>query len=459
MNQSTLYKPSDLFAVARDEAEVDDLTNNDIYKFLMLDFALANPQYHWYNVKWNMTIRSKDVRTAEVIPYEALNEQLKATQSIQGISEAKITYFQWMTKKDGSPQFRKETLEFLRTFRLPDYKIDVIDGNYNIEFMGSTETATMREIFWLKIINYMYLYHYIKKEKLSRSEFNSIINETIHRLYQDIKIFKTAPGVIFSEFWTRRAASTDIQRMVFQILSEMIPNQCIGTSNVMLSSEAWNNNPKWTNAHQLRMEQTALYDNPEDIIKAMYDVDRDRGKHFPGLGILLPDTYGTTFYLNNCPEDIAMGHDGNRFDSKDPMISIPEYMKFLEKYGLDPRDKMGIPSDGLDAQKDVDIYNAFGKKIKLSFGNGTHLTNNTKGTWPRDTEARGPFWSFSAVIKPSAVQRPDGTRVPAVKLSDNFAKATEGKVPGYIAPWGWSRLEFFKKIFGTEWMTTTQTVV
>jgi len=41
-----------------------------------------------------MTIRSKDVKTAEIIPYEALNEQLKATQSIQGISEAKITYFQ-----------------------------------------------------------------------------------------------------------------------------------------------------------------------------------------------------------------------------------------------------------------------------------------------------------------------------------------------------------------------------
>jgi len=52
-----------------------------------------------------------------------------------------------MTKKDGGPQFRKETLEFLRTFRLPDYKVDRVDGNYNIEFMGSTETATMREIF------------------------------------------------------------------------------------------------------------------------------------------------------------------------------------------------------------------------------------------------------------------------------------------------------------------------
>jgi nicotinate phosphoribosyltransferase len=52
-----------------------------------------------------------------------------------------------MTKKDGTPLFRKETLEFLKTFRLPDYKIDVIDGNYSLEFMGPTETATMREIF------------------------------------------------------------------------------------------------------------------------------------------------------------------------------------------------------------------------------------------------------------------------------------------------------------------------
>jgi len=92
MNKNHLYTPSDLFAVARDEAEVSNLMNNDIYKFLMLDFILAHPEYKDLNVKWQMTIRSKGIRTAEVIPLTALLEQLEATKMIPGIQDADISY-------------------------------------------------------------------------------------------------------------------------------------------------------------------------------------------------------------------------------------------------------------------------------------------------------------------------------------------------------------------------------
>jgi nicotinic acid phosphoribosyltransferase len=80
--RNLLYRPNDLFAVARDEAEVDNLLNTDVYKFLMLDFILANPEYRDLEVKRKMTIRSKDVKTALVIPKEALIEQLEATKKI-----------------------------------------------------------------------------------------------------------------------------------------------------------------------------------------------------------------------------------------------------------------------------------------------------------------------------------------------------------------------------------------
>lgn len=83
MNHTNLYTPTDFFAAARDEAEVDNLLNTDVYKFLMLDFILANPEYKDLNVKRQMTIRSKGIRTAEVIPLTALQEQLEATKSIQ----------------------------------------------------------------------------------------------------------------------------------------------------------------------------------------------------------------------------------------------------------------------------------------------------------------------------------------------------------------------------------------
>lgn len=135
------------------------------------------------------------------------------------------------------------------------------------------------------------------------------------------------------------------------------------------------------------MIPTALSDDPEEIVNIMYDIDRKRAKHFPDLAILLPDTYGTSYYFDHCPEDIIQSHVGNRIDSKDPHEAIPEYVAWLEKHNIDPQTKIAIPSDGLTAAKSVDIYRTHKDNIgKISTGNGTHLTNNTKGTRPRKSE-------------------------------------------------------------------------
>ncbi|NVP17839.1 hypothetical protein HUU51_03935 [Candidatus Gracilibacteria bacterium] len=438
--RNNLYTPTDIFAVARNEAEVDNLLNTDIYKFMMLDFILTKPEYKDIVVRWKMTVRSKDVKTANVIPKESLIEQLEFTKSIKGISEADASYLRGMTRPDGQRLFREETIEFLKNFRLPEYKIGVDEtDNYELEFTGPWSTSILWEIYGLKIINSLYLYHYTKKEKLTNVEFNQIINETLNRLYKDIGIFKETPELTFSEFGTRRSVSTDFQRMVFDILSSSLPNQCLGTSNVMLSREFGLANPRGTNAHELRMIPTALYDDKEKIVETMYDIDRQWANHFPGLSILLPDTYGSSFYFKNAPKDIIQNHNGCRFDSKDPLIAIPEYVDFLLKNNIDPKTKIGIPSDGLDAINSRKIYETQSQKLgKLTFGIGTNLTNNTKGTWPRKNENLGPFGSFSVVVKPSEIQRPDGKWVSCVKLSDNFTKATGEK----------NRVQFFKEIFG-----------
>ncbi|MDD2870408.1 MAG: hypothetical protein PHS49_00320 [Candidatus Gracilibacteria bacterium] len=440
MKSNLLYRPSDVFSVARDEVEVDNLLNNDIYKFLMLDFILAQDEYKDVNVRWKMKIRNDNIRIADVIPLEALKEQFDATAQIKGVSQADISFLRGMQRPDGKQLFREETLKFLQEFRLPEYSITKDnEGGYDLEFVGPWKASLMWEVLGLKIVNTLYLYHYGKKEKISNVEFDEIINQTIRRLYDDVKIYKNHPGITLSEFGTRRSASTDIQRMVNEILNEKLPGQYMGTSNVMIAREMGNANPKGTNAHELRMIPTALEDDPQRIIDVMYDVDRKWGKHFPGLSILLPDTYGTSFYFKNCPEDIAMTHNGNRFDSKDPNIGIPEYERFLQKFGLDPKTHLRIPSDGLNSKIVVDIYERNKHYGPITFGKGTHLTNNTKGTWPREVEPHGPFGSMSVVVKPYEVQRPDGSWVKCVKLSDNPDKGM-----------GEERLPLFKRTFGTE---------
>jgi len=445
MNTNLLYTPQDFYPTLREDAEVDNVLNNDVYKFFMLDFILAHDEYKGLPVRWKMTIRNKEIQTAEVIPEEKLKEQLQMTQDVvTGISEAEASFLRGITDSRGKRLFREETLDFLQNFKLPEYRIEVNDsGNYELEFEGAWETSMMWEIFGLKILNTLFQAEYIRKEKISDVEFTKMMNEVLARLFQDIATLKEIPEATFSEFGTRRSMSTQFQRMVNEILAAELPGQYLGTSNVLIAKEMGSANPKGTNAHELRMIPTALHDEPQDIIDEMYEIDRKWAAHYPELAILLPDTYGTSFYLKNCPEDIIDTHVGMRFDSKDPMEAIPEYIDWLLEHGKDPMTKIGIPSDGLNAPKVADIAEAFHDKLgRLSFGIGTNLTNNTKGTWPREDEPHGPFGSFSVVIKPSEVQRPDGTWVSCVKLSDNPTKAV----------WSPERIELFKKTFGSDGM-------
>ncbi len=439
---TTNYELWDIFAVASKQAEIDNLANNDVYKFYMLDFILAHPKYRDIEVERKMTIRTPEIRTADVIPKEQLIEQLKMTQDIVWVEQEDLEYIKNLKFPSGKNIFNQETLDFLKTFKLPDFEIkEDWSWNYEMLFKWPWQNSMMWEIFWLKIINTLYLYNYIKKENLSKSEFNQIISTTLSRLFEDIETFKSEPDTKFSEFWTRRALSTYFQRIVNEILEKELPWQYMWTSNVMIARELWHPKVTWTNAHELRMIPVALNDTPEKIIKEMYEIDRKWAKHFPELAILLPDTYWTTFYQKNAPKEILESHIWNRFDSKNPMIAIPEYIDWLIANGINPMQKWAFPSDWLKARKAVEITRAFKNKVwSLGFGIWTSLTNNTKWTWPREIEPYGPFGSFSVVVKPYRVKRPDWTWVSAVKYPDNPKKAT----------WDTKRLELIKSIFWTE---------
>ena len=444
MNPNLLYSPKDVFSAARDEAEIESLLNNDVYKFLMLDFILANEQYKNLNVRWEMKIRNPDVRSARVIDRWLLDSQLQAAKDIDGVSDADLSYLRWILGPSGKRLFSEETLGYLKNFRLPEYELGVDENlNYTLNFEWKWPDSMMWEILALKIFNSLYQYSYIKKEALSNVEFSRIMTEMIQRLFRDADHLNQAPDAIISEFGTRRAFSTDYQRMANEILDESLGTQYVGTSNVQIAKERWGNNPIWTNAHELRMIPTALSDNGFTIVKDMYDIDRKWQQHHEWLGILLPDTYWSSYYFENCPEDIAMTHNGTRLDSKDPMVWIPEYIDFLINNDRDPQDMLAIASDGLNAYKIVEIQKAFRSKIwRLSYGWGTNATNNSKWTWPRDQENLWPFGSFSIVIKPKEVQRPDGTWASTIKLSDNPWKHIGEE----------HRLRYFQWIFWNQWM-------
>ncbi len=441
MIQSPLIR--DMFSVARDEPEITSLLNTDMYKLMMHDFVSTHPEWENRPVVWKMKVRSKDVHIADVIPIEAIREQFDAVRSLKGITTADESFVRGMRLGNWKQLLGDKAIGELAKLQLPEYSVEPDgEGGYDIEFSGKWNEVTHWEIPALKIVNTLYLYHKMKKEKITESEFAQILTEMQHRLYQDIRTMREQPDMTFMEFGSRRAASTDYQRFVFEKISKLIPDQCVGTSNVMIAREFGSANPKWTNAHEPRGLVTALEDTRDGIVNAMYWFDREWIQRYPGLGILLPDTYGTTFYFKNCPQDILENHNGCRHDSKDPLIGIPEYVAWLKKHGRNPQEVASIPSDGLDARGAVNIYDIHKNDVgKLTFGIGTNWTNNSKGTWPRNEHIiKSPFGSFSVVCKPDRIQRADGTWVSWVKLSDNPEKGTGSP----------ERLGLFKNIFGEE---------
>jgi nicotinate phosphoribosyltransferase len=172
---------------------------------------------------------------------------------------------------------------------------------------------------------------------------------------------------------------------------------------------------------------------------------------------MLPDTFGTTQFLSGAPDWVA-GWTGQRVDSKDPFVAGDEYIEWLKQRGQDPAEKLMIASDTLDVDAILSLHAYFSgrlsagaqakdfrsapdfhdrtrwtpeRRIRFSAGWGTLLTNDFRGCNPND----GPgFDPISLICKVSEVEGR-----PAVKLSDNYAKA--------LGPA--SEVERYRRVFGT----------
>jgi len=99
--------------------------------------------------------------------------------------------------------------------------------------------------------------------------------------------------------------------------------------------------------------------------------------------------------------------------------------------GQDPRDKLLIFSDGLTVETIEKVYQRFHKRVRLSFGWGTHLTNDFSDC---ATINNDQLKAISLVCK---VTHANGKAT--VKLSDNFDKATGPA----------DEIERFRQIFGS----------
>jgi len=414
---------------------VRSLLDTDFYKLLMLQ--MIRHLYPDVEATFAIINRSRTVRIAEVIDEGELRAQLDHARAVR-FSKKELIWLAGNSFYGKEQMFSPDFIAWLADFRLPDYELRKVDGQYELRFHGPWTHTSMWEIPALAIINELRSRAAMKAR--GRFALDVLYARAKAKLWEKVERLRTLPDLVISDFGTRRRHGFLWQRWCVDALKEGLGDRFIGTSNVLLAMDA-DLEAIGTNAHELPMVLAALAPDDAGVAAAPYRVLEDWRDHYGGnLLIALPDAFGTTSFLAHAPDWLA-DWTGFRPDSAPPIAAGEQIIRWWREKGRDPREKLLIFSDGMDVDTIEQTYRHFHGRVRMSFGWGTNLTNDFRGCAPFETRGLDPI---SLVCK---VVEADGR--PAVKLSDNPAKAT-GK-PEEIAR--------YLRIFGSEGMVESEVTV
>jgi nicotinate phosphoribosyltransferase len=405
---------------------VRSLLDTDFYKLLMLQFIWKNfPAVPVTSEIHNRTLR---VRLADRISVDMLRDQMEHVRSLR-FRRSELIWLAGNTFYGIRQIFSPEFLHWLEhDFRLSGYEIIEPQegeqaGQLVIRFSGLWTEVTMWEVYSLAIVSEL-------KTRFALATLNELELDVLYaraktRLWDKIEQLRQVEGLHLSDFGTRRRHSFLWQEYCVQALATALntnhTERFTGTSNTALAYKH-DLEAIGTNAHELPMAMAAMASrgSDSDLRASQYKVlELWRQSYNNELLILLPDTFGTTQFLEGAPDWVAKW-TGERADSKDPFLAGDEYIAWLLRRGQDPRTKRLIASDGLDVSTIVALHRHFRGRIRFSAGWGTLLTNDFRDCHPRGPSAgQDTFDPISLVCKLTSA---DG--IPTIKLSDNPRKAT-----------------------------------
>jgi nicotinate phosphoribosyltransferase len=389
---------------------IRSLLDTDFYKLMMLQMIWG--LYRDVPVTFSLINRTAQVRVADEVDEHELRAQLDHARTVRFTKKEMI----WLAGNSfyGRAQiFDPKFLAWLADFALPEYELARGDGQYVLHFAGPWTQTTMWEIPALAIINELRSRAALRT--YGRFTLDVIYARAKAKLWAKVERLQALPGLRLSDFGTRRRHGFLWQRWCVEALKEGLGDAFIGSSNVLL---AMDNDLEaiGTNAHELPMALAAMAKTDEELGHSPYQVLRDWQRYYGGnLLVVLPDTFGTTAFLRDAPDWVA-DWTGFRPDSTPPIEGGEEIIAWWKAKGRDPRDKLLVFSDALDASSIEKTYRHFAGRVRMSFGWGTNLTNDFAGCAPQGDDG---LRAISLVCKVTAA---NGR--PAVKLSDNPRKAT-----------------------------------
>jgi nicotinate phosphoribosyltransferase len=438
------------------------LLDTDFYKLLMLQFIWKHfPKTH---VSFSLFNRSSAVRLADLFAIQDLTHQLEHVRKLR-FRKSELVWLAGNTFYGRRGIFEPAFLEWLeQDFTLSDYTLSIKDGQFHLSFDGLWTETTMWELYALSILDELRTRANLKR--LSEFRLDILYARAKTKLWSKIERLRDVPGLSIADFGTRRRHSFLWQEYVANAMASNLGRSFIGTSNAFLAHKH-DLEAIGTNAHEIPMVVAALAPDDQSLKASQYRVLELWQSTYEGaLRIMLPDTFGTTQFLEGAP-DWAADWTGQRIDSKNPYVAGDEYIEWLKGRGRQPQDKLIIASDALDVDHILGLHAYFGgaiqpgtttesfrdaadfldlrkwipgRRIRFSAGWGTLLTNDFRGC---DPSGGSSFDPISLICKVSTVEGR-----PAVKLSDNYAKALGP--PSEIAR--------YRRVFGTAGITNTPLV-
>lgn len=409
---------------------VRSLLDTDFYKLLM--HVLIWRKHADVPVTFSLINRTKSIPLARAVPESALRAQLDHARTLS-FTKSELIWLGGNSFYNRRSIFPGAYLDWLATYRLPDYDLEVKDDQYRLTFSGSWADVTLWEIHALAIINELRARAILAK--LGRLDLDILYARAKTKAWEKILRLRKLDDLNITDFGTRRRHSFLWQDWIVQAMSEGLGQKFTGTSNAFLAMK-YDLEAKGTNAHELPQVYAALAgDDDAKLADAPYKVLEDWQELYDGaLRVMLPDTYGTAGFLKRAPDWVA-SWTGARVDSKDPFVGGEELISWWTSRGENPKTKLLLFSDGLDIGDIEALHARFNGRCKLAFGWGTRLTNDFRGCLPN---GGNELDAFSLVCK---VSQAAGRS--AVKLSDNIEKASGA--PDEIAR--------YVRVFGQDGMT------
>ena len=348
---------------------ITNLLTQDAYKFSMGQAILH--QFPSYTTTWTFKCRNKDVFfTPEMVG--EIRDQIRAYCTLR-FTEEELDYLgtiRWI---------KPDYVHFLRLWQ-PRYEDFAISADtacgLSIEATGTWLNTSMYEIPTLAIVSEVYsrmAYDYNEQFK----SFKERLDRKLHLL--DNGVYNLSN---FSEFGLRRRFSGEAQEL---LIRELIRSEAykedptchfVGTSNVHLAKK-YHLTPVGTMAHEWIMCVGQGNHKHNPAYSNWYALNSWVKEYGILNGTALTDTITTDCFLRDFQLTYATLFSGVRHDSGDPYAWGEKMVDSYKALGIDPKSKTLLFSDSLDFERATKIRNHFYGRVKVAFGIGTYLSNDT----------------------------------------------------------------------------------